>query len=169
MIGKELTLMVDGFDSPGAKLCIFCWFMNNYSNPIPARILIMIELTQEDIALLKEPQLAHLATIDSDGSPHVTPVWVDTDGNNIVINTAKGRVKYRNIERDPRVSVSVVDKANDYRTLWIKGTAKFETEGADDHINAMAKKYLDQDTYPFRKPGEVRVKVLIEPTAKLGV
>ena len=128
----------------------------------------MAILTDEDLALLSEPQLAHVATIEADGTPHVTPVWVDTDGEHIVFNTAKGRQKYNNMERNPVVAVSVVDKADDFRTLWIKGTAEFVTEGADAHIDRMAKKYLGQDTYPFRQPGEERVIVRITPTQKLG-
>ncbi len=124
-------------------------------------------LTDNDIALLREPQLAHLATVESDGTPHVTPVWVDTDGEHVIFNTAKGRVKYDNIVRNPVVAVSVVDKADDYRTLWLKGTAELVEEGADAHIDSLAKKYLGQDTYPFRKPGEVRVIVRVTPTTKL--
>ena len=128
----------------------------------------MAILTEVDLALLAEPQLAHVATIEADGTPHVTPVWVDTDGEHIVFNTTKGRQKYANIQRNPVVAVSVVDKADDFRTLWVKGTAEFVTEGADEHIDKMAKKYLGQDTYPFRQPGEERVIVRITPTEKLG-
>jgi PPOX class probable F420-dependent enzyme len=128
----------------------------------------MATLTDEDIALLNEPQLAHLAVIDSDGAPHVTPVWVDTDGEYILINTAKGRAKYNNILRDPVVGISVVDKADDWRTLWVKGTAELVEEGADAHIDKLAKKYLGKDRYPFRQPGEERVIVRISPTQKLG-
>lgn len=127
----------------------------------------MAFLTADDIALLNEPQLAHVATIEADGTPHVTPVWVDTDGEHIVFNTAKGRVKHRNMERNPVVAISISDRANDYRTLWIKGTVEMTTEGADEHIDKMAKKYLDQDSYPFRKPGEVRLIVKVTPTARL--
>ncbi|MFE9694214.1 PPOX class F420-dependent oxidoreductase [Micromonospora sp. NPDC005806] len=128
----------------------------------------MAILTEEDLALLSEPQLAHVATIESDGTPHVTPVWVDTDGEHIVFNTVKGRQKYLNMARNPMVAVSVVDKANDFRTLWVKGTTEFVTEGADEHIDRMAKKYLGQDKYPFAQPGEERVIVRITPTEKLG-
>ncbi|SCF39059.1 PPOX class probable F420-dependent enzyme/PPOX class probable F420-dependent enzyme, Rv2061 family [Micromonospora viridifaciens] len=128
----------------------------------------MAILTEEDLALLREPQLAHVATIEADGTPHVTPVWVDTDGEHIVFNTVKGRKKHRNIARNPAVAVSVVDKANDFRTLWVKGTAELVNEGADEHIDRLAKKYLGQDTYPFRQPGEERVIVRITPTEKLG-
>lgn len=124
-------------------------------------------LTDEDRALLSEPQLAHVATIGADGSPHVTPVWVDVDGDQILFNTAKGRVKHRNLGRDPRVAVSVVDKANDYRTLCVKGTAELVEEGADSHIDKLAKKYLGADTYPFRQAGEERVIVRITPTERL--
>ncbi|MET9302234.1 PPOX class F420-dependent oxidoreductase [Micromonospora aurantiaca] len=128
----------------------------------------MAILNEEDLALLGEPQLAHVATIEADGTPHVTPVWVDTDGEHVVFNTAKGRQKYLNMSRNPVVAVSVADKADDYRTLWIKGTVEFVTEGADEHIDRMAKKYLGQDTYPWRRPGEERVIVRVTPTEKLG-
>ncbi|NJP31178.1 PPOX class F420-dependent oxidoreductase [Micromonospora thermarum] len=128
----------------------------------------MAILTDEDVALLAEPQLAHVATVEVDGTPHVTPVWVDTDGENIIFNTAKGRVKYENIRRNPMVAVSVADKENDFRTLWVKGTAELVEEGADEHIDRMAQKYLGQETYPFRQPGEERVIVRIRPTHKLG-
>ncbi|MFI5486851.1 PPOX class F420-dependent oxidoreductase [Micromonospora echinaurantiaca] len=128
----------------------------------------MAILTDEDLALLAEPQLAHVATVEADGSPHVTPVWLDTDGEHILFNTAKGRVKYENIRRNPEVAVSVADKANDFRTLWVKGLAELVEEGADEHIDRMAQKYLGQDRYPFRRPGEERVIVRITPTQKLG-
>ena len=128
----------------------------------------MAILNEKDLALLGEPQLAHVATIEADGTPHVTPVWVDTDGEHVVFNTAKGRQKYLNMSRNPVVAVSVADKADDFRTLWIKGTVEFVTEGADEHIDRMAKKYLGQDTYPWRRPGEERVIVRVTPTEKLG-
>ncbi|MFG1953166.1 PPOX class F420-dependent oxidoreductase [Micromonospora sp. NPDC048830] len=128
----------------------------------------MAILTEVDLALLAEPQLAHIATVEPDGTPHVTPVWIDTDGEHIVFNTAKGRRKYENIRRNPAVGISIVDKANDFRALWVKGTAEFVEEGADEHIDKLAKKYLGQDTYPFRKPGEERVIVRVTPTQKLN-
>ncbi|MEV6799741.1 PPOX class F420-dependent oxidoreductase [Micromonospora rifamycinica] len=129
----------------------------------------MAILTDEDKTLLSEPQLAHVATIEADGTPHVTPVWVDVDGDHILFNTALGRQKHLNIARNPVVAVSVVDRADDFRTLWVRGTAEFVTEGADAHIDRLAKKYLGQDTYPFRRPGEQRVIVRITPTRKLGM
>lgn len=128
----------------------------------------MAILNENDLALLTEPQLAHVATVEPDDTPHVTPVWVDTDGKHILFNTAKGRVKYNNLVRNPAVAISVVDKADDYRILWVKGTAEMVEEGADQHIDKLAKKYLGKDTYPFRQPGEVRVIVRVTPTGKLN-
>ncbi|SDZ38805.1 PPOX class probable F420-dependent enzyme [Micromonospora pattaloongensis] len=125
-------------------------------------------LTEVDLALLQEAQLAHVATIEPDGTPHVTPVWVDTDGEHIVFNTVRGRKKHANMLRNPVVAVSIADKADDMRTLWVKGTVEMTEEGADQHINKMAKKYLGQESYPFGQPGDVRVIVKIKPTQKLG-
>jgi PPOX class probable F420-dependent enzyme len=128
----------------------------------------MTILTEEDIALLNEPQLAHVATIEADGTPHVTPVWVDTDGEHILFNTAKGRVKHLNLVRNPVVAVSVADKTNDHRTLWVKGTAEVIEEGADEHVDRLALKYLGKGSYPFREPGEVRLIVRVTPTRRLS-
>lgn len=128
----------------------------------------MAKLTDNDVALLNETNLAHVATIDEDGTPHVTPVWIDTDGQHILFNTAKGRVKYNNLARNPAVAVSVVDKGDDFRTLWVKGSVELIEEGADEHIDRLAKKYLGKDRYPFRNPTEQRVIVRIKPTKKLG-
>ena len=114
--------------------------------------------------LLQKPTFANLATLNADGSPQVTPVWVDFDGTNIVVNTARGRVKDRNLRRDPRVAVSITDPENPYRYLGVQGRVVEMTEsGADAHIDKMAKKYLGKDKYPFRAPGEVRVLVKIAP------
>lgn len=126
-------------------------------------------LTEADVTLLTEPHLAHVGTVEPDGSPHVTPVWVDTDGEHILFNIVKGWVKYRNIERNPAVAISVADRANDYRTLWVKGTAELVEEGADEHIDKMARKYLGRDTYPRRKAGEQRIIVKVTVTQKLGL
>ncbi len=114
--------------------------------------------------LFQRPAFASLATLNADGSPQVTPVWCDFDGTNIVVNTARGRVKDRNLRREPRVAVSVLDPENPYRYLGVQGRVVEMTEqGADAHIDKMAKKYLDKDSYPFRAPGEVRVIVKIKP------
>jgi PPOX class probable F420-dependent enzyme len=115
--------------------------------------------------LLKEKKaFANLATLNPDGSPQVTPVWVDFDGSHVLVNTAKGRVKTKNLEREPRVALSIVDPENPYRYLGIQGRVTQMTEsGADAHIDKMAKKYMGKDKYPLRTPGEVRVIVKIAP------
>jgi PPOX class probable F420-dependent enzyme len=121
------------------------------------------ELTADQVALLESPVLAHVATVMNDGSPQVTPVWVDTDGTAILFNTAKGRVKHRNLVREPRVAISVSDRQNDYRTVVVRGRAELIEEGADAHIDKLAKKYLNKDSYPFRRDDEVRVIVRVVP------
>jgi PPOX class probable F420-dependent enzyme len=125
-------------------------------------------LTDDQVALLREKVLAHVATTMPDGSPQVTPTWVDTDGEAVLFNTAKGRIKHRNLVRDPRVAISVTDKANDYRAVVIRGRAEFVDEGADAHIDRMAKKYLGVDRYPRRQEGEQRVIVRVVPERIIG-
>lgn len=115
-------------------------------------------------AIFAKKVLAHVASLDESGAPHVTPVWVDLVGDNIVINTALGRVKARNLANDPRVAVSLTDPDNGYDLVAVRGTVVgFTTDGADAVIDSLAKKYLDVDTYPFRREGEVRVTVTIRP------
>jgi PPOX class probable F420-dependent enzyme len=107
---------------------------------------------------------AHLATLMTDGSPQVTPVWVDYDGAHVRVNSAKGRLKDKNMRRDKRVALSIQDPENPYRYLAIRGEVVEITEnGADAHIDALAKKYLGKDRYPFRSPAEVRVIYKIRP------
>lgn len=114
--------------------------------------------------LFQKPAFANLATLMPDGRPQVTPVWIDYDGKRLVVNTAKGRTKDRNMRRDPRVSLSILDPDNPYRYLEVRGKVSEVTEnGADAHIDKMAKKYLGKDKYPFRQPGEVRVLFKITP------
>jgi PPOX class probable F420-dependent enzyme len=114
--------------------------------------------------LLQKPAFASLATLNTDGSPQVTPVWFDWDGSHVIINTARGRVKDRNLQRNPRVALTIADPANPYRYLGIQGRVTNMTEdGADAHIDKLAKKYLDKDKYPYRAPGEKRVLVTITP------
>ncbi len=114
--------------------------------------------------ILSKPAFAHLSTLMEDGSPQSSPVWIDTDGPLLLVNSAEGRVKDRNIRRDPRVALSVSDPQNPYRTLMIRGrVSKITNEGAEAHIDRMAKKYMDVDEYPFRAPGEKRVLYYIEP------
>jgi PPOX class probable F420-dependent enzyme len=114
--------------------------------------------------LLTKKAFANLGTLNPDGSPQVTPVWVDYDGKYVRINSARGRQKDKNIARDPRVSLAIQDPENPYRYVEIRGKVVEATEkGADDHINKLAKKYLGKDEYPYRQPGEQRVLYKIEP------
>ena len=114
--------------------------------------------------LMNKKIFAGLATLMPDGAPQVTPVWIDFDDSHVLFNTAEGRQKDRNLQREPRVSLMLVDTDNPYRYLEIRGrVVERMLEGADEHINKMAKKYLDQDVYPFRAPGEVRVLYKIKP------
>jgi PPOX class probable F420-dependent enzyme len=117
-------------------------------------------------ALLDEPNFVFLATVMKDGSPQVTPVWVDLDGDHILVNTIQGHQKTRNIEADPRVALSVTDRNNPYAWASIRGrVVAMTTEGAEAHIDAMAMKYFGQEAYAFRRPGERRVILRIEPEA----
>jgi PPOX class probable F420-dependent enzyme len=115
-------------------------------------------------AILQQPVFVHYTTINADGSPQTSPVWVAVDGDDLIVNSAAGRVKDKNVRRDPRVALSAVDPANPYHALMVRGrVVDISTEGADAQIDALAKKYLGQDKYPFRSPGEVRVNYRIRP------
>lgn len=114
--------------------------------------------------LLKEKNFCQVATLRPDGSVHVAPVWVDVQDGRPVLNTAEGRVWPRNLERDPRVTLTVQNMENPYEYVTIRGrVAERTTEGADQHIDDMAKKYLGQDSYPYRQPGEQRLILRVEP------
>jgi PPOX class probable F420-dependent enzyme len=120
--------------------------------------------------LFQKKAFANLATLMPDGRPQVTPVWCDYDGGNVLINTARGRQKDRNLQHDPRVSLAILDPENPYRYVEIRGRVVERTEkGADAHIDKMAKKYLGKDKYPFAKPGEVRVLYKIKPEHAHGM
>lgn len=122
------------------------------------------DIPKEYLDLFQKQTFASLVTLMPDGSPQVTPVWCDFDGYHVLINTAKGRQKHRNLCRDPRVALTMMDPDNPYRYLEVRGLVEEVTEeGAWDHINEMAKKYLDQDKYPYSQPGEVRIIVKIRP------
>lgn len=121
--------------------------------------------------LFSKRAFASLGTLMPDGSPQVTPVWVDFDGQHVIVNSAKGRQKDKNIRRDPRVALAIIDPDNPYRYLEIRGCVVEITEqGADAHIDKMAKKYLGADKYPYRQPSEVRVMYKIQPehTSTMG-
>jgi PPOX class probable F420-dependent enzyme len=114
--------------------------------------------------LFSKPAFANLATIMPNGAPQVTPVWLDYDGKHLLVNSAKGRQKDRNMRRGPRVALAIMDPENPYRFLEVRGrVAEITEKGADAHIDKMAKKYLGKDKYPGRAPGEVRVLYKIEP------
>ena len=112
--------------------------------------------------LLDEPNFAHLATVMADGSPQVTPVWVARDGDVVLVNTVKGRLKHRNMTREPRVALSVADPQNPYSYLQVRGRVEMTEEGAAEDIDRMSHKYLGKD-YPFHQPGDVRVIVRVIP------
>jgi PPOX class probable F420-dependent enzyme len=115
-------------------------------------------------AIFDKTVLAHVASLGADGGPNVTPVWVELDGDNIVINTALGRAKARNLANDARVAVSLTDPDDPYVVIAVRGTVVgFTTDGADENIDRLAKKYLNLDSYPYRREGEIRVVVRISP------
>src|SRR5437868_12875920 len=114
--------------------------------------------------LFKKKAFANLATVMPDGTPQVTPVWVDYDGKHVIFNSAEGRQKDRNLRRNPNVALSIVDPDNPYRYLQVRGkVVEITKNGADQHIDKLAKKYLGKDKYPNRQPGEVRVMYKVQP------
>ena len=122
--------------------------------------------------LLREPAYCQLATLMPDGAPQNTQVWVETDGEHILVNSAEGRQKVNNVRRDPRVALNVVDPTNAWRIASVRGrVVDVTTEGADRLIDELAKKYLNEDAYPFRQPGEVRltIKILPEKINEMGL
>lgn len=123
-------------------------------------------LPEKYLDLFESKAFANLATLMPDGSPQVTPVWVELDGKYIVVNSARGRQKDKNMKRNPSVSLALSDPANPYRYLEVRGRVVEITEaGASDHIDKLAKKYLGADKYPYGSPGEVRVIYKIEPVS----
>ena len=124
----------------------------------------MAEIPAEARHLFEGKNFAHVATINPDGSPQVSPVWVGIEGDTVTFNTAEGRVKPRNLERDERVAVSIINQEDPYENVLVQGkVAEITADGADADINALAKRYMDVDEYPYRVPGEVRLIVRIEP------
>jgi PPOX class probable F420-dependent enzyme len=123
----------------------------------------MATLSEKQKEFLAKPYVGVVTTLREDGSPHSTVVWVEPQDGVVSFNTAYGRAKPRHLERDPRVSLTVVDPDDAYRWLSIDGRAELTTEGADEQIDRLAKKYLGADTYPWRQEGEQRVTVRIRP------
>ena len=122
------------------------------------------EIDDSIIQLLTGKHFAFVATLMKDGSPQITPTWIDFDGNTILINTAEGRTKQKNLSRDSRVAISIVDQNNPYHMATIRGKVTEQTsKGADEHIDKLAKRYLGVDKYPFRSPTEKRVIIKVAP------
>jgi PPOX class probable F420-dependent enzyme len=125
----------------------------------------MVAIPDQYLDLLQQKKaLANLATVMPDGSPQVTPVWFDYTGGLVRVNSAKGRVKVRNMSEGARVALAIVDPENPYRYIQIRGrVARVTEQGASEHIDSLSKKYLGKDKYPFGQPGDVRVTFEIEP------
>lgn len=113
--------------------------------------------------LLEQPNYAVVSTLNEDGSIHSTIAWVSAEDDAVAVNSAKGRKWPTNLERDPRINVLVYEAGNPYNFVEIRGRAEGSTDGADEHIDALAKKYIDQDEYPYRQPGEQRIKFVVRP------
>jgi len=130
----------------------------------------MPSIPSQFVDLFQKKAFASLATVMADGTPQVTPVWVDYDGASVIVNSARGRRKDKNMKVGASVALAIMDPDNPYRHLQIRGRVSDVTEkGADQHIDRMAKKYLGQDKYPFREPGEVRVIYKIAPSSTSGM
>jgi len=114
--------------------------------------------------LLEQPNHGVISTLNADGSIHNTVVWVGLERATVSVNSAVGRLWPTNLERDPRVNLLVIEAGNAYHFVEIRGTATGSLEGADEHINALSQKYIGQDEYPFRAPGEQRITYVIAPT-----
>ena len=124
----------------------------------------MAQIPDEAVHLLEGQHFAHVATVMADGTPQVTPVWIDHEGDTVSFNTAAGRFKEKNLRRDPNVAISIIDAENPYQPLIIRGkVSEITEEGADEQIDALAKRYMGVDEYPLRQPGEQRVMVKITP------
>jgi len=130
----------------------------------------MVALSDKQRQLLDGKNFAYLGTINPDGSPQVTPVWVEYDGTHVIVNSEAKRAKIRNVKRDPRVSVSIADAANPYQYIEIRGkVVEVTDQGGFEGIDRLAKKYIGQDKYPWNKPGDVRVVVKIAPEKISGM
>jgi len=124
----------------------------------------MATIPEEYLDLFEKRAFAHLATLMEDGSPQVTPVWIDFDGTYIMVNSARGRVKDRNMRRDPRVAIEIIDPDDPYRYFQVQGkVVEITEEGAADHIDKMAQKYMGKERYPYHRPDETRVLYKVLP------
>lgn len=128
-----------------------------------------ITLSEKARRLLNGKNFVSVATTRKDGSPQVTPVWVEYDGTHIILNSEEKRAKVKNLERDPRVSLAVVNQENPYEYAQIEGrVVEITAKGGAEGIDKLAQKYIGQETYPWNKPGDVRVVIKIEPSKETG-
>ena len=124
----------------------------------------MVAIPESHLDILKGKNFAHVATLMRNGAPQVTPIWVDFDGTYVVLNTAEGRQKVRNLDRDGRIAISVHDQENPYRYIQIRGKVVGRSaDPGEAHINGMAKKYMGLDKYPYSDPNSTRVIYKVEP------
>lgn len=125
---------------------------------------------EKNADLLESTALAHVATVGAKGEPQVNPVWFSWDGSHVRFSQTTGRQKYKNVQREPRIALSIVDPENPFRYLEIRGkVVAIEPDPELDFINSMAKKYLGQDKYPWNRPGDERVVVVVEPEHTTGM
>ena len=119
--------------------------------------------------LLESNALANIATVGPKGEPQNNPVWFDWDGTHILFGQRKGRQKLQNLQREPRIAVSIVDPTNPYRYLEVRGkVVRIDEDPESKFMNKMTKKYINQDTYPYGQPGDERVVIVVEPEKVLG-
>jgi PPOX class probable F420-dependent enzyme len=123
----------------------------------------MAKLSETQAELIRGKNFGTIVTLREDGSPHATPVWIDTDGEHVLFNTAVGRAKERHLRRDPRIAVTVLPENPQNGYVSVTGKAELVEEGAKEHIDFLAKKYLGVDEYPYLQPGEQRIIVRITP------
>jgi len=122
------------------------------------------QITEPVARLLEGKNLSFVATLMKDGWPQITPTWVDIEGGKILVNTAEGRLKQKNISRDGRIAISIADQNNPYHMVTVRGRVVEQTnEGADEHVDKLAKKYLGVEKYPLRSPNEKRIIIKIKP------
>ena len=128
-----------------------------------------VQLTDKAKKYLESKAFGHVATVNTDGSPQVSPVWVEHDGVNVIVNSEDKRLKVRNLRRNPAVSVSIQNPDNPYEYIEIRGNAvEITPNGGSEGIDRLAKKYLGQDKYPYNQAGDLRVVIKIEPTRIVG-
>jgi PPOX class probable F420-dependent enzyme len=129
-----------------------------------------VKLSDKAKGLIDSKAFAHIATINADGSPQVSPVWVERDGDTVIVNSEEKRLKVRNIKRNPHVSLSIQDTGNAYSYVEIRGkVVEVTPEGGFEGIDRLGKKYMGVDKYPGNQPGDVRVQIKIEPTRITGM